>query len=146
MVNRCSLQAASSVAWYRSSTAWMTSMSPMARDVTRKTGPAKPVVAGTTDTTSRSTEYRPIWRRVSPSPRTTGSIGIPASSYSLRRTRASDQKWGGVQQMTMAPIQKGQGDSWPVAATHPTSRGMAPAQGYHQQEHRVQADLAAGLP
>ena len=64
--------------------------------------PKAPAQKGSCETAYSSTAYRRIWRRVSRSPRTTGSIGTPAFSYSSFISSESDQKWGGVQKKTIA--------------------------------------------
>ena len=78
-------------------------------------------------TTYSSTAYRRICRRVSASPRTTGSIGTPTFAYSSFISSDSDQKWGGVQKKTMKNSISAVPLSEPVTAAQPTSGGTAPA-------------------
>ena len=74
-----------------------------------------------------STAYSRICRRVSASPRTTGSIGTPTFSYSPFISSDSAQKCGGVQKNTMKKSSTAVALIEPVTAAHPTSGGTAPA-------------------
>src|SRR5947207_1066350 len=75
--------------------------SPSSSEATRYSTPKPPAQNGSCVTAYSSTVYRTIWRRVSSSPRTTGSIGTPTLRYSSFISSDSAQKWGGVQKKTM---------------------------------------------
>ena len=65
--------------------------------------------------------------RVAASPATTGSMGTPARAYSSLRSKASAQKWGGVQKNTMRKRSRLSKPIEPVAAAQAITGGNAPA-------------------
>ncbi len=64
---------------------------------------------------------------VADTPRTTGSIGTPASAYRGVSSRASAQKCGGVHRNTIKNRKTAPRPIRPFAAAQPTSGGIAPA-------------------
>ena len=65
--------------------------------------------------------------RVSSSPRTIGSIGMPAAAYSRCIRSESAQKWGGVQTKMIVNSQIASQLTSFVTAAMPTTGGIAPA-------------------
>src|SRR4051795_13234314 len=88
--------------------------------------PKPPAQNGSCVTAYSSTAYSRIWRRVSVSPRTTGSIGTPTFSYSPFISSDSAQKCGGVQKKTMKNRITAVPLTLPVVAAHATSGGPPP--------------------
>jgi hypothetical protein len=89
--------------------------------------PAAPIAGSSSEAGTSTAEYPRIWRCVSLSPETTGSMGTPAAAYSSLRHSARAQKWGGVHRKMISDITQAATLMVPVTAAQAIRGAVAPA-------------------